>query len=1361
MERLAPAAPESEDGLEVVRRLAQTFKSTPDDEKVAFFLNNFKHELFEFMRSRAEAFLCAESCDEKAEKEKEKELESLFEGEDLWYEVLLDTATIVARCHAQPSSEARASLFGLDWTEAPVESIRAKRAQLLKSFHTDKTEVLALHVHNRHYDGDDVEERVRVDMEKFNAATGCVSEAGRAIEQERALLKDLQSRVQDLESRAKLWEGRAKQHAQQAKQDPSSLHWACKREAAKSAREIWDELMRLLDGSEVEETLQVRRIRVRLSIAEACILEGLPANVAQLYVIGAKRLWHRTWPLDQQKQREHNALLKTILQVEARVHEPEAVLKEHPAEKESSGSTTESRPDVRALALLPTACRGQRLRSDLQVAKQEDLDSVLQSTKTFDMDAYQLMVPTLEVARCDATSPMCQTLVTLRRRTVSTAAASLGFSGAVAGSMLGCMATAGAGAVLLAVGGGLYYWQQCQNTARGNFLKQVHHVVRESRKVLLTGGAEAFLETLCMPLPKSIELREAAGKQLLNYPHSLEEPLKDFEGSVKLLLKWGVCPVFIGQLLLQVAEIFASRRIRTMKFDGEVQAPMYNRLKMQAEDILRYLEASVAEGGELFKKAAEMDQEAGERECAGRAFYAGTATFEPHQGNSLEECFAKSSAWSNFSEWYLHSELPAAVKSKAAAVGMSVKKATQHFQDGSSKLVSDLKGLGSLAKLFACPEVSRIELELSQGLWSTLGQVFSYFVSETPIKNEQQAQLEQLLQMTRINMAMLLLLNQDSMQEEDGNVLKAEKILLKVLKSTQSSSTSSDLQVRVKAVQDFFQVFTGRRLKAIEDGACPAETFRHELWKVADGRECMVRIIGASAMSQAPSSPDEEMKSMVVAFLTSMSCNGTRPRRTEEIRAEAQGLVSWMTRDQSCARDALPALAARYGTGMVVVYKPPAESQTTMGERAGQHAEIEVVCDGMEAGEVCLVDDGKKWSAVQVFEEAEVHLAAKAFARDLKDHPSSTAVKSSKRVLEEIEKAHQQQGQKQSDRCLTLATELLRIHFSTALPDDFRKADIMMSCLRVLSREGMHKLITDDILAETQRFLWFPSIFSEIYLTKAHSYFCQGKANVSKKCTDVVANTPEYVSGCASEKEWLERLQTGQNLALQYFETPAAYQAEQPALGEQSSMGLRCKSKKALYSYPSVAGSSKSTESYSILSVDGAGLQSIMPAAILSELELRLHKPLHQVFRLMAGASTGAVIVGGLVTPTAQATTPLYSACDIAQKLVFQHKQIFSLTPTPGRPSAREGVEKLLGEMTYYEKSDDPIYLRDTLGNIMVTACRDDGSLCHWVTEEAKAGGKDQYPKNLKLFDVLRPRGGSGGGFNVCAVLPGKYGKVM
>ena len=36
MERLAPDAPESEDGLEAVRRLAQTFKDTPDDEKGGF-----------------------------------------------------------------------------------------------------------------------------------------------------------------------------------------------------------------------------------------------------------------------------------------------------------------------------------------------------------------------------------------------------------------------------------------------------------------------------------------------------------------------------------------------------------------------------------------------------------------------------------------------------------------------------------------------------------------------------------------------------------------------------------------------------------------------------------------------------------------------------------------------------------------------------------------------------------------------------------------------------------------------------------------------------------------------------------------------------------------------------------------------------------------------------------------------------------------------------------------------------------------------------------------------------------------------------------------------------------------------------
>ena len=878
--------------------------------------------------------------------------------------------------------------------------------------------------------------------------------------------------------------------------------------------------------------------------------------------------------------------------------------------------------------------------------------------------------------------------------------------------------------------------------------------------MLLIGGAEAFLETLCMPLPKSDELREAAGKRLLNYPHSLEEPLEDFKGSVKFLLHWGVCPVFIGQLLLQVAEIFASRRIRTMKVDGEVQAPMYNRLKMQAEDILRYLEVSVAEGGELFKKAKEMDMEASERECAERALFSGTATFEPHQGSSLEECFA----WSSFSEWYLQSELPAAVKSNAAAVGMSVKKATQHFQDGSSRLVSELKGLASLAKLFACPEVSRVELELSQSLWSTVGQVFSYFVSGTPIKNEQQVQLEQLLQMTRINMAMLLLLNQDSMQEEDGNVLKAEKILQKVLKSTQASSTSSDLQVRVKAVQDFFEVFTGRRLKTIEDGACPVETFRHEVWKFANGGECMVRIVGASAMSQTPSSTDDEMRSMAVAFLTSVSCNGSR-RRPEEIYMEANALTDRLG-EQSRARDALPRLAERYAIGKVLVCKPPAESQTAMGDRAGQNAEMETVFDaGVDATgrEVCLVDDGQKWSAVQVFKAGDigdVQLAARALAGDLKDHPSSTAVSSLKRVLEELEKALRQQGREQGDRGLALATELLRIHFSPALPNDFRKAEIMMSCLGILSEEGMHKLITDEILADTQRFLWFPSIFSKIYLTKAHSYLCQGKANLSEKCTDVVAKTPEYVSGSESEKEWLKRLQTGQSLALQHFESPAAYQAEQPAWGERSSMGRRCKSGKALYVYEEVAGRSKPAEPYGILSVDGAGVQSIMPAVILSELELRLRKPLHQIFRLMAGASTGAVIVGGLVTPlndVAQATTPRYSACDIAQLLVFQHKQIFSTTPT-GSHLPREGVEKILGSMTYYDDNQsDPIYLRDTLGNIMVTACRNDGSLSHWVTEEAKAFEKYKYPRNLRLFDVLRPRGGFGGGFNACEGLGKSY----
>ena len=45
-----------------------------------------------------------------------------------------------------------------------------------------------------------------------------------------------------------------------------------------------------------------------------------------------------------------------------------------------------------------------------------------------------------------------------------------------------------------------------------------------------------------------------------------------------------------------------------------------------------------------------------------------------------------------------------------------------------------------------------------------------------------------------------------------------------------------------------------------------------------------------------------------------------------------------------------------------------------------------------------------------------------------------------------------------------------------------------------------------------------------------------------------------------------------------------------------------------------------------ILSIDGGGIRGIIPASILAVIEKRLARPIHEVFDLIAGTSTGGII---------------------------------------------------------------------------------------------------------------------------------------
>ncbi|BET30025.1 hypothetical protein wCauBTS_06320 [Wolbachia pipientis] len=46
-----------------------------------------------------------------------------------------------------------------------------------------------------------------------------------------------------------------------------------------------------------------------------------------------------------------------------------------------------------------------------------------------------------------------------------------------------------------------------------------------------------------------------------------------------------------------------------------------------------------------------------------------------------------------------------------------------------------------------------------------------------------------------------------------------------------------------------------------------------------------------------------------------------------------------------------------------------------------------------------------------------------------------------------------------------------------------------------------------------------------------------------------------------------------------------------------------------------------------ILSVDGGGIRGIILAIILAEIEQRTRKPIAEIFDLMAGTSTGGIVV--------------------------------------------------------------------------------------------------------------------------------------
>ncbi len=69
-------------------------------------------------------------------------------------------------------------------------------------------------------------------------------------------------------------------------------------------------------------------------------------------------------------------------------------------------------------------------------------------------------------------------------------------------------------------------------------------------------------------------------------------------------------------------------------------------------------------------------------------------------------------------------------------------------------------------------------------------------------------------------------------------------------------------------------------------------------------------------------------------------------------------------------------------------------------------------------------------------------------------------------------------------------------------------------------------------------------------------------------------------------------------------------------------------------------------KTFKVLSIDGGGIRGIIPAMILREIENKMCRPIHCIFDLIAGTSTGGIIALALTAPDCNGN-PRYSACSL------------------------------------------------------------------------------------------------------------------
>ena len=123
-----------------------------------------------------------------------------------------------------------------------------------------------------------------------------------------------------------------------------------------------------------------------------------------------------------------------------------------------------------------------------------------------------------------------------------------------------------------------------------------------------------------------------------------------------------------------------------------------------------------------------------------------------------------------------------------------------------------------------------------------------------------------------------------------------------------------------------------------------------------------------------------------------------------------------------------------------------------------------------------------------------------------------------------------------------------------------------------------------------------------------------------------------------------------------------------------------------------------------ILSLDGGGIRGLIPARILEEIETQTKQPVHKLFDLISGTSTGGILAVGLTTPRTRAGARPCTAKEMVDLYAERGNEIFSrsfwksVTSLGDEKYDAAPLERILHDML------GDAELKDTVRDIVVTS---------------------------------------------------------